>query len=1836
MAVEREEIQLRITSPKVNLSGIDKAIAALEKLDGLQDKMRGAGGIKLTFSTNLQQVQEQIRSLAQRVPIKLDVSKADLSAPVKDVSNLSVEMQSLIRHLENAGQSDIGKKFKKNFSDASVELRELSDAFMKVDVASRKLSASAGVDPGKVNQLGSLNSAKALIHSRMTALQTEARQKKAQDEFDSETKARAEKESKKLANADKQLAKESAGSAAALKRQDDIVKAKLGSLKRASIETEKLASKEKKLTKDAGLAAGSQENLTKVVSRNGKEIQRAYQDAPGDTRRVSADKGGREVSVREVSRLRQAQNEVKALNHEYSEYNKTLVKGRAGSEAIAINHERHAQKLDEVGKKYQDLVKTGALDVDRQASSFRSEAGRVRGAGEITQANKELTDLNKRQAEYVKMLKSSRAGSEAIAAAHDKHAQSLDALGAKYQHLVKGGTLDVSSAATASRLEADKVRADAGVAMTKKEIADVKSVMDADIASAKARGASARELNALAVQHGNTLDALSKKYQHLEDQGITNARGIRSAALAGGRVGVLKEDAQANKVIQERIEGQKILNNLQLDGYRQMEVKTERSSKGGSRQTSMWVKENSEMRESVRVIEARDQAGKLLNANIAETNKVLQDKGRWASFSTRSFLANTAVVAAWSASVGALYGSLRLLRNGVGSMLEIEKTTQLLTQVFRHGRQEALALRDGVIELGIAQGRGSKEAMDAAVRWSRLGLNRVQVLEAVAVTLKAANVAEIDSATAAEQLSAIYASYALKVSDLNSVLGMLNETTNRYNVTNRELLRGISQVSALARQAGLELAELTGIIGAAVGRSGRTGAEFGTALKSIMGRLNRKDIPDILSDGFELNIRTNTGDAKSFSNILRDMYLRYNELNDARKQALLVEVAGTRQAARLAIMLDGYVQSQVLAIQSQRNLNSAEEENDKIRASTLNQLEGLKTAFEGMTVAYANSNVALGANTGLRVLVELLKNLIDVLRMAAPVMVPLLAFIGFLAAKMTLVAIKTNAASNAGGFFSNTSKEIIGAAQSLKNALHQVAFGYNQVAGAANNAANAQKGAAAAGGVASASGAAGVASAAGAAGVAGNVKNAGKGLAKFGTIVAGAAGGLVRWGGALLRLGMTFLKFSAWGLAFTAVFEGINWLFRRSRKDVEEANAALAGYNKTLEETRGRAQAAGQAARLGETLSKLSETSVPRRDLVERLNLAGEVLEPQFENRKMLSDMAQAGNLEGVRVRLKELGAYWSRVEAEQNVRTQRAMVEQSQLLNKQIEARRNMLRARNKSEMDDKRLQELLNTSNELTEKRINYLNSLEGEDESSASESDKRLSERVGSALEKQLDAIDKVMGAFTSRGEEDKINDEIAALEIKRQTLLEISEIQKRDSEARIADITQRIEAIKQERDAEAERLRDPANMDESELKELAHYEKKIQEAREKLRTGLQEEMRWERRSDYRFPVSNDEEMILRENPVPALTREVIDAEKALEQWHESRNEALVEKTAEMETRLGNLQAEEGRISQELQTQLRERQRQSEELRAQLESLRIYAQIQDAIAKGRKDASLAGLNTQYEDSETKNLRNERDALLSAVSRREDITGTALNITAAREDLTAARGRGDVVGEARALEQLRAMGLRIEELSFSMLQRKLTLEAEITAEKRRQNEETSRNLIMSDREGQLRAAMAERFSQQRGGRAFTAEEMQYMNQDVKEQLQRTNADLLPPEMRTELQRLNEEYDVARQELKKYTQSVEEASKIQSIYNEQLQNLKPTHSGLGTPDALKGMEDVEDSVLNAGERVRAGVESLGGVMVTQFDRIAAELGRIKVLIGDKFTAADSRLIGSAASAMGS
>lgn len=316
--------------------------------------------------------------------------------------------------------------------------------------------------------------------------------------------------------------------------------------------------------------------------------------------------------------------------------------------------------------------------------------------------------------------------------------------------------------------------------------------------------------------------------------------------------------------------------------------------------------------------------------------------GAFEGFTPGGFGERLAKVTAWTGAVTVLYGSVELVNRSLQTMAETGLQTARLSQVFRGVGGNAQQLTDDILALAAAEGRSREEAMESAIQWARLGLTRAQVNEAVRQSLIAANVAELDALEATEKLQAVMQAYRLEVGELASVLGGMNAISNTFNVTNKDLLEGLSRTANVAKQAQLPLFELMGIIGATVGATGQTGANIGNAVKSLIVTLSNPEFQKVLRQEFGFEVTKNRGrEIQDMSSILHGLAKRFEELSDKERQTLLAKGPGKTQASRVVAVFEQYHKAQLLTISALLNLDSAEKENAKIKATLISRMRAL-------------------------------------------------------------------------------------------------------------------------------------------------------------------------------------------------------------------------------------------------------------------------------------------------------------------------------------------------------------------------------------------------------------------------------------------------------------------------------------------------------------------------------------------------------------------------------------------------------------------------------------------------------------------------------------------------------------------------------------------------------------------------------------------------------------------------------------------------------------------------------------------------------------------------------
>ncbi len=900
--------------------------------------------------------------------------------------------------------------------------------------------------------------------------------------------------------------------------------------------------------------------------------------------------------------------------------------------------------------------------------------------------------------------------------------------------------------ATARRIAAEQTSVESlqkqrSAALIRQQTAEERATEKRKADEAAAVDALQKQRSAALVQAEKDRQRSIEQQAKGEKQSVASLQQQRSAALVAQGREAEKIAAKQAAELQRQREAAALKAGVQFGpDFKKVSSSTGSISSKGRTETTTFERTAGGLRERVTLTEKYNASNRLMEVQATHAEKAVKDLGRTGDWTARSFLHNTFVVAAWAASVGTLYKALGMIEHGAAAAIKLERNYALLKTVFHGTDEEALKLRDSTTELAVAQGIDANQALDAAVRFSRLGLTRIQVQEAVTVSLKAANSAQITVAESAENLSSIMASYNLQVRDLRGTLAGVVAISNNYNVTTKDIFNGIARVGNIARMAGLPLRELMGIIGAGVGRTGRPGAEFGNAIKAMIVSLSTPAIQTKLENRFAFSVKDQSGEMKDMSALLAELYIKYQELTSAERGELLQKVGQKQQAARLAAILDGYVQSQALSIRAYTQMNAAERENMNIRASMVSQLQSLSSEFERLSVNMLASNESFAATQVLQNTIKGITNAIKVLSDHPQAFALMVGLAAMMSARMAVLAFRYGEAGTKANFFTNTLKQV---------AMAQVAMAEAVTRG---NAALAAQG--------------------------GLFVVAGKsigGLARLFSFK--AIGSALASLFAVLRFGLGTVARFAGGIAGIALFEaglwGVNKAFDYFRKTSEDANAALIGFDDEIEKHNNLGQAAAQSARLFQTVSKAAPKLDERSFGLAASGIA-QVMEPVDERKRrdvekdLLDTFKQQNGVQEIQQRLgalQQVQLEKARVERQETISLSERQLNLQNKLLASVQAEIAAKDAKGKpADREREKEKSLLDRIKSLSEKRSQDYSELVDE----LGEQENSMEKIAKARFEGQNRGLEAVSGKTPTFGPTQKLDEEIGLLRTKLRLL------------------------------------------------------------------------------------------------------------------------------------------------------------------------------------------------------------------------------------------------------------------------------------------------------------------------------------------------------------------------------------------------------------------------------------------------------------------------------------
>lgn len=311
----------------------------------------------------------------------------------------------------------------------------------------------------------------------------------------------------------------------------------------------------------------------------------------------------------------------------------------------------------------------------------------------------------------------------------------------------------------------------------------------------------------------------------------------------------------------------------------------------------------------------------------------------------------------------ALSNSVSELKNINDILTEISKTSDLTTSQIKQ-------LGETSFDSASRYGKKASDYLIGVQEMSRSGFYGKQAEDLAKLSILGQAAGDMSTETSNSYLLATNAAYQYlgSVEKLNAVLDGQNMITNRNSVSMNDMAQATSEAASMAAQTGVQIDELSAMIGTMEARTKSGGSEVGNAVKAILINLQNTSSDKIVNtlDKAGASMTKYVDGVEQLRNpieILKDLAKTYNSLeeNDPLKSEILTNIGMKYHANKLSALLTGWDDYEKMLVDYSQGLGSSAIEAEKSANNWSGSVNKLSNAWTELVQNFANSDVIITA-----------------------------------------------------------------------------------------------------------------------------------------------------------------------------------------------------------------------------------------------------------------------------------------------------------------------------------------------------------------------------------------------------------------------------------------------------------------------------------------------------------------------------------------------------------------------------------------------------------------------------------------------------------------------------------------------------------------------------------------------------------------------------------------------------------------------------------------------------------------------------------------------------------
>lgn len=496
-------------------------------------------------------------------------------------------------------------------------------------------------------------------------------------------------------------------------------------------------------------------------------------------------------------------------------------------------------------------------------------------------------------------------------------------------------------------------------------------------------------------KNANQIAALSTQIRHLEsDYNILNNSIGKSfnTTQIGQLENIAGKTADKVEVLNAKAKDLSSTMKMTTSSFNQLDAQV------ASNRTLSWLQNNTKAADKY-----GDQLKKLAELQRSATSKEeLQDYTKQVRALQTEAQAFGETGKSWKDSFGRAFGQIfqfsqiyggiqKVIDATAHAVTELKEMDNILTEISKvsdMSGDELQQLGQDAFDYANQYGKTVTDYLTGVQEMNRSGFYGQQGIDLANTSVLAQAAGDMTADVANSYLLATNAAYeyAGSAEKLNAVLDGQNMITNRNSVNMTDMAEATTQAGSMAAQAGVEVDELSALIGTAVARTKKDGNEIGTALKSLFVNLQNTQSDKIVTTFDRLGISMtkmvdDTEVLKTPIELLEELSTVYNSLPDGSttKADILTNLAGKYHANVLSSILAGWSDYEQMVVDYSEGSGSAAVEAEKSANNWQGSLNKLSNSWTEFVSNFANSGQITTAIQFINSFVQAMDGLVNTL-----------------------------------------------------------------------------------------------------------------------------------------------------------------------------------------------------------------------------------------------------------------------------------------------------------------------------------------------------------------------------------------------------------------------------------------------------------------------------------------------------------------------------------------------------------------------------------------------------------------------------------------------------------------------------------------------------------------------------------------------------------------------------------------------------------------------------------------------------------------------------------------